>query len=294
MTACHRRRFLGLLGSGVAAGIAGCGAVGQSRVRALVAGSLQAAASETLQTTTRPELAVEAHGSVHAARLVADGKRDPHVLALADPELFERLLSAPWYAIVASNELVLAYNPETPGGRRVAEAESWTAPLGRADVSLGRTDPDLDPLGYRTIFALELAARRRDDPGFAASVLSPDQRYPETQLLAQFETGSIDAAFVYRSMAVERDYPFRELPPAVNLGDPAYADSYADVQYELPDGTVARGAPIEYAATRRADDAETRRVFETLLAGAWLRDHGFLVRDQYPRMEGDVPNGLRG
>ncbi|MDS0276974.1 extracellular solute-binding protein [Halomicroarcula sp. S1AR25-4] len=293
MTVWHRRDVLRLLGSGAAVGVAGCGAVGRSRVRTLVAGSLQAAC-KSLQRATGPQLAVEAHGSVHAARLVADGKRDPHVLALADPELFERLLSTPWYAVVASNELVLAYNPETPGGRLVAEAESWTAPLGRADVSLGRTDPDLDPLGYRTIFALELAARGRDDPDLVDEVLSPDQRYPETQLLAQFETGSVDAAVVYRSMAIERDYPFRELPPAVNLGDPAHADTYADVQYELPDGTVARGAPIEYAATRRADDDETKRAFETLLAGEWLRDHGFVVHDQYPRMEGDVPNGLRG
>ncbi|MBV0923398.1 substrate-binding domain-containing protein [Halomicroarcula limicola] len=294
MSDWRRRDVLAALGSGVVAGIGGCSGLAQSRVRTLVAGSMQAAASGTLQRETTAELAVESHGSVHAARLVADGKRDPGILALADPALFERLLETPWHAVVAGNELVLSYNPKTDGGQRVADAQTWTAPLTEDGVSFGRTDPDLDPLGYRTVFALELAARRRDEPTLAEDVLEPDQRYPETQLLAQFETGSVDAAVVYRSMAVERDYPFRELPPAVNLGDPAFADEYASVRYELPDGTVARGSPIEYAATRRTDDDATTAVFETMLAGSWLSEHGFTVRDQYPRMEGDVPNGLRG
>jgi molybdate/tungstate transport system substrate-binding protein len=113
-------------------------------------------------------------------------------------------------------------------------------------------------------------------------------------LLAQFETGSVDAAVVYRSMAIERDYPFRSLPASVNLGDPSMAETYATVQYELPDGTVARGRPIEYAAVRRTDDDATTQVFETLLAGTWLDDHGFRLREQYPRMEGDVPTDLGG
>lgn len=285
----RRRSVLAAVGGAALGGVAGCLGRGRSRVELLVAGSLKAAASDALAAATGPDLAVEARGSVSAARLVADGNRDPDILALADPALFERLLDADWYSVVASNELVVAYNPDTSGGQRVPEAASWTDALRREDVSLGRTDPDLDPLGYRTIFALELASE-----GLAEQILRPDQRYPETQLLAQFETGSVDAAMVYRNMAVERGYPFRSLPPAVNLGDPARADHYATVAYELPDGTVARGSPIEYAARRRSADAATVQVFETLLAGSWLRDHGFRLRDQYPRMEGDVPDDVGG
>ena len=294
MSGWRRRSVLATVGSGLAAGVGGCAAVGEPRVRTLVAGSLQAAASGALQRATEPELAVEAHGSVHAARLLADGMRDPAIVALADPTLFDRLLSTAWHAVVASNELVVAYNPQTPGGNRVADADVWTDALARDDVALGRTDPELDPLGYRTVFALELAARRRGEPGLAEGVLGPEQRYPETQLLAQFETGGIDAAVVYRSMAEERGYPYRELPPAVNLGDPVRAEQYGAVSYELDDGTVVRGAPIEYAAVRRRDDGATVRAFETLLDGDWLTEHGFAVRQQHPRLEGDVPNDLAG
>ncbi|WP_276271069.1 extracellular solute-binding protein [Haloarcula litorea] len=287
--AATRRRFLASAAAGLA-GVAGCVGRGQSRVRVLVAGSLQQAAAETLQARTDRELAVEAHGSVHAARLVARGDRDPAVVALADPALFSGVLDPPWYAVVASNELVVAYTEATAGGRRVRDADRWYEPLTGDGVALGRTDPTLDPLGYRTLFALRLAAARYDRPGLPEAVLGPEQTYPETQLLAQFETGGIDAAVVYRSMAVERDYPFRELPPAINLGDPAHAEAYRRVSYDLPDGDVVQGAPIEYAATRRRDTDAARAVFDAMLAGDWLDEHGFIRWETYPRMEGDVPD----
>ncbi|MHC3381929.1 extracellular solute-binding protein [Haloarcula sp. H-GB5] len=284
-----RRAVLTALGSGIAA-TAGCGAFGQERVDVLVAGSLQKAASETLQAQTDAEIAVEARGSVQAARLVADGKRDPAIVALADPTLFDRVMNTPWHAVVASNEMVLAYNPETDGGARVADADPWYAPLRGDSVSLGRTDPTLDPLGYRTLFVLALAADYYDEPGLAAAVLSPEQTYPETQLLAQFETGAVNAAFVYRSMAVERDYPFREFPPEIHLGDPTYAEQYQTTSYELPNGTAIAGNPIEYGAVRRDEQEATRTAFEAVLSGDWLAPHGFTVRQAYPRLVGDVPS----
>jgi molybdate/tungstate transport system substrate-binding protein len=280
---------LAALGSGIAA-TAGCGAFGQERVDVLVAGSLQKAASETLQARTDVPLAVEARGSVQAARLVADGKRDPAIVALADPALFDRLMDTAWYAVVASNELVLAYNPQTDGGGRVADAATWYDPLRGDGVSLGRTDPALDPLGYRTLFVLALAADYYGEPGLADAVLSPDQTYPETQLLAQFETGGVDAAFVYRSMAIERDYPFREFPPEIHLGDPAHAERYRATSYELSGDTAVTGSPIEYGALRRDEQDATRTAFEAVLAGDWLAPHGFTVRQAYPRLVGDVPD----
>lgn len=293
MAAPTRREVLGALASGSAA-LGGCTALGGQRIRVLVAGSLQQAASQTLQDRTERTLAVEARGSVQAARLVAEGKRNPDVLALADPTLFGDLLSTPWYAVFASNELVVAYNPDTEAGRRIGDADAWYEPLGSPAVALGRTDPALDPLGYRTVLLLRLAADYYDEPGLADRVLEPDQRYPETQLLAQFETGSVDAAVVYRSMAVERDYPFRELPPEIHLGDPSRTDEYARVSYELPGGTVVRGDAIEYAATRLTDSAPVRTAFRRLVTGEWLGAHGFTGGPQYPRLEGDVPDTVTG
>lgn len=281
--------MLAALGSAASA-VAGCGAFGRDRMDVLVAGSLQKAAGETLQSRTSVDLAVEARGSIQAARLVAEGKRDPSIVALADPTLFDRVMDTAWHAVVASNEIVLAYNPQTTGSDRIEDATRWYDPLRGDSISLGRTDPTLDPLGYRTLFTLDLAAEYYGVSELADSVLAPGQTYPETQLLAQFETGSIDAAFVYRSMAVERDYPFRRFPPEINLSDPAHAERYRTVSYELPDGTSIRGSPIEYGAVRRDERRPTRTAFETVLTEDWLVPHGFTVREEYPRLVGDVPS----
>lgn len=290
-----RRAFLAAA-SAAAAGLAGCGWVatgGRSRgerVSVLAAGSLQHALVDGLGDTVDVPIAVEAHGSAAAARFVAEDQKDPDVLSLADLALFEGL--APWYVTFATNELVVAYNRETAGGRRVADAgpRRWYAPLVDDEVALGRTDPDLDPLGYRTLFALDLATDHYGtDVDLRRAVPERDQVYPETQLLAAFETGAVDAAVVYRSMAVDRGYGFHQLPPAVNLGDPAHADHYAETSYELPDGTVVEGGAVRYGATGRRRSDLVADVFGTHVAGDYLAAFGFTIPDAYPIQEGDVP-----
>jgi molybdate/tungstate transport system substrate-binding protein len=137
----------------LAAGLAGCSGVsGRSRpVSVLAAGSLQNALTEGLREAVDADLTVEAYGSRQAAQLVAGGQRDPDVLALSDVALFESVLSTSWYAAFASNALVVAYNPDTEAGRRVPAADRWYEPLLSPSFRLGRTDPALDPLGYRTL-----------------------------------------------------------------------------------------------------------------------------------------------
>ncbi|EMA06296.1 extracellular solute-binding protein [Haloferax denitrificans] len=291
-----RRAFLAGVGGVAATGLAataGClGRAGSTpTVSILAAGSLQRALTTEFEAPEGTRVEVEAHGSARVARMVADGQRDPDIVALADPTLFDAPLSVPWYATFANNALVIAYNPQTDGGTRVAEAASWPDALLDDAVSLGRTDPDLDPLGYRTLFALSLAADHYDRPALADDLLRRDQIYPETQLLAQFDAGGVDAAFVYRSMAVERDYPYLELPAAINLSDPEHASAYETASYTLPDGVTVRGGPIRYAATRRTDTAAAKSVFEALVgtAGDLLEPSGFTVRESHPHYFGDVP-----
>lgn len=293
--AMSRRRVLARVGLGVPlVGLAGC--AGGGPISVLTAGSLHAAFTDGLQSLADPQLEVEAYGSAHAARLVADGQREPAIVALADPELFDTILATEWHALFASNAIVLAYNPATAGGRRVADAEPWFEPLLADGLTLGRTDPELDPLGYRTLFTLRLTADRAERPDLPDRILGPDQRYPETQVLARFETGSVDAAFVYRSMAEERGYPYRSLPAAVDLSDPGRAETYASVRYTFADGTTVAGAPIEYAAHLRTATDRTRGVFRTLVGSAaeYLVPHGFTVADRHPTYVGDVPPAIRG
>lgn len=279
-------------------GLAGCGRLAgasnsSAAVRLLAAGSLNDALENHLRQRVDAPLQVEAHGSVQVTRLVANGQKDPDIVAVADDTLFESILTPAWYATLATNEIVLGYNDDTDGGRALATAgnDDWFRVLLEGDVALGRTDPALDPLGYRTLFALELATRYYGtDADLRDAITAPDQRYPETQLLGQFETGAIDAAFMYRSMAVDRDYDYISLPAAVNLGDPAHTDEYATVSYTLDDGREVTGDLIRYAATIRHSRPTVERVFEALLTSDALTDAGFTVPDDYPSFTPHAPD----
>jgi molybdate/tungstate transport system substrate-binding protein len=310
-----RRSFLAALGSaGAAASVSGClGSVASSGesgmggadrgdgpnggdgrpVSVLAAGSLQLAFSEGLRAAVDGPLRVEAHGSVTVARLVAEDKRDPDIVALADTALFDRLVSGEWYAAFATNALVVAYDGESDVGQRVGAADRWFDPLLASGATLGRTDPDLDPLGYRTLFALNLASEHYDRPGLRDALTDPRGVYPETSLLSRFETGDLDVAVVYRSMAEDRGYDYVDLPPEIDLRDPARAEKYGTVSYDLPTGETVRGAPIEYGALARTDADRVAEAFETLVGGAYLDDHGFVVPDEHPAYSGDVPRVYR-
>ncbi|MFB6304413.1 MAG: extracellular solute-binding protein [Haloferacaceae archaeon] len=275
-----RRSALAALGAGLSVGgvgtaVYGDGGPGSRSPKALVAGSLLWVADGLGDAT------VEAHGSAAVRRLVVEGARDPDAVALADPRLFDGV--ADRAALFATNALVVAYDSESP--HAAAIRRDWRAALRREDCVLGRTDPDVDPLGYRTVMALRLAGR---EAGFDASaVLDRSRVVRETDLPNVLEAGGVDAAVVYRNMAVQRGLPYVGLPDRVDFSTPARAETYATASYELPEGTV-RGAPIRYAATALTDRGEPW-VDRLVTAGGALRDAGFVVPEGYPRR--DVPVG---
>ncbi len=293
-----RRRFLvraGLGGTALALGWMGCGREAAERVTLLAAGSLNNAFENGLRTELpdRVRLEVEAHGSATVARMVAEGQRDPDIVTLADAALFDGPLHPLWYAEFATNALVLAYNPATEGGQALEAAgpERWFEPLRAGRVRVGRTDPDEDPLGYRTLMMLELASRYYDRADHLRETIpAREQVYPETGLISQFETGSIDAAFAYRNMAVERDYAFIPLPNPIDFSTPAYADDwYATTSYTLPSGKTVSGGVIRYASTVRRIREASLEVFAAQCTGSYLRAFGFSVPDDSPTFHGDLP-----
>lgn len=261
---------------GVAAGIGGVGSgvagrSGSDDPTALVAGSLLRLADRV------PGATVEAHGSVAVRRLVVNGMRDPDAVALADPRLFAGVSDRA--TLFATNALVVAFDPES----RFAGAlqRDWAGAIERDGIRLGRTNPDTDPLGYRTVMALELAAERHDVD--ADSVLEDASIFRETDVLNLVDGGKLDAAFVYRNMAVQRDLPFVALPDAIDFSNPAYADVYRSVACEVG-GEAVRGAPIRYAATATTAAGESW-VERLVSAGDLLRETGFVVPADYPRRE---------
>jgi molybdate/tungstate transport system substrate-binding protein len=295
---CSRRQFLRAAGTAGIAGLAGCSrGSGRPTVAILGPGSLQNALANGLGPALDVPVQVEAHGSATVARLIEAGQRDPDIVAVADVALFDGPLTPSWYATFASNALVVVYDPSSDGGQRVAAAgpENWYEPLADGAVTLGRTDPDQDPLGYRTLFTIELASRYyADASNLGERILRRDQMYPETGLLSQFETGAVDAAIAYRNMAVERGYEYIELPDPINLSNPRYADDwYSTASYTLPSGRTIRGDVISYGATIRHMSDAAVAAFDALTTGRYLADYGFLLREGFPAFSGAPPQPVR-
>ncbi|WP_170977255.1 extracellular solute-binding protein [Halorussus salinisoli] len=273
-----RRRSLLLSGCALAGGAlgvrvtgSGTGTTDSGTADALVAGSLQTVAGEVAGAT------VEAHGSLAAAELVRSGARDPDALALAAPELVSDLSG--WRAVFAGNALTVVYDPNSEYADAIRD--DWRAALAREEVTVGRTDPARDPLGYRTLLALDLAGRK----GVPVDAIRENADvFPETQLLRTLEAGGLDAAFAYRNMAVAHDLPRVDLPAKLDLSDPALADHYRTAEVSV-EGETIRGEPIRYAAAFLTDQGKP--FYRNLVENAErLREYGFAVPEEYPVVRG--------
>ncbi|WP_128476651.1 substrate-binding domain-containing protein [Halorussus pelagicus] len=247
---------------------------------ALVAGSLQTVAGEVDGATT------EAHGSLAAAELVRSGARDPDALALAAPELVSEF--AGWHAVFASNALTVVYDPDSEFADAIRD--DWRTALARDDIAVGRTDPARDPLGYRTLLALDLAGR---EGAPAADIRANADVFPETQLLRTLEAGGLDAAFAYRNMAVAHDLPRVDLPARLDLSDPDFAERYRTAEVTVAGETI-RGDLIRYGAAYLTDRGKP--FYHNLVEDAErLRESGFAVPETYPVVSGrDESSGARG
>ena len=204
-------------------------------------------------------VSLEPGGSLHSARKVSDLGRKCDVFVSADVESITNLLipdHASWYIVFASNEMALAFRPSL-NPSDIPTNDTWTNLLLDPAFKFGRSDPSGDPAGYRAILTMKLAENYFSTPGLANSLIAKDQRFTRPKsadLIALLQTGAIDYAFVYRSVAVQQSIPFLRFPPELHLGDPAYADQYAEVSVDIdgkkPGETMTiRGLPVFYALT---------------------------------------------
>ncbi len=236
-------------------------------MRVLYAGSLVALVEQDLGPafTRATGVPVEGRpgGSLALAHMILDRLQVPDVFISADPGV-NRLLrrpgpgpSAPWFLTLARTTVVIAYAPGSrfaPAFREAAAGRrAWYEVLASPGLRLGRTDPQLDPKGYRTILVLRLAERYYGLPGLEARLLgapeNPAQIFPEEELVGRLESGQLDAGFFYLTEVLDQRLPYLALPARVNLGDPAMARAYAQATYRDPAGQVHRGAPILYTIT---------------------------------------------
>lgn len=268
-------------------------AVGQEPVSVLYAGSLatvmENGVGPAFTKATGYGYQGEAQGSLGAAQMIRDHLRQPDVFISADPLVNLNVLNgniAPWFVVVASSQLVLAYNPRSKFAAKFQEAAAhrtpWYEVLETPGVRFGRGDPNIDPKGYRTLFMFSLAGKyyHRDDiPRLLGDPENPAQVFPEVVLLARVESGQFDAGIFYKHEILAHNLPFVELPPEINLGDPRYAAQYAQENYTTATGQHVHGAPILFTVTIpnsvRHRDSALAFVKFLLTSGDLLQRFGF-------------------
>jgi molybdate/tungstate transport system substrate-binding protein len=237
----------------------------------------------------------EGSGSVEAARKLTDLGKIPDLVATADYAVFDQLLVprfARWYVTFASNAMEVAYTDRSAGAREVSPA-NWAEVLTRPGVRIGRSDPALDPSGYRALMVFELAERYYRRPGLARKqeANSPVRynRPNEVKLVALLEAGELDYAFFYRSMVRQAGLRSIDLPAEIDLSDPGYQDRYRSARVTVPrsargaDSLTFVGETIVYALTvpAGAPNPVAARAFVQFVLGdrgrSILAESGFLL-----------------
>ncbi len=220
------------------------------------------------------EVHLEAYGSVTAVRQVVELGRTCDVIAVADYKLIPKLMwpqHADWCIVFATNEVVIAYTEASLYADEVG-ADSWPDVLCREGVRVGRSDPTQDPCGYRALLVLRLAEAYYNASGLYERLLSkPEQviRPKSHDLVALLQAGQLDYAFLYKSVAMQYELKFVDLPPEIDLGHPEYADLYATASIYVEGLGEVRGEPIAYGITipKCAERADLALKFVKLLLG---------------------------
>ncbi len=254
-------------------------------VKVFHAGSLAVplAEAESQFEALNPDVDVrrESMGSISAVRQITDVGKNGEVLASADYTLVPSMMYpeyADWYVRFATNDIVLAYNPELSMYADEITPENWYEILRKDGVIFAFSNPNLDPCGYRAVMVFQLAELHYgdeqifddlilDNTGITITeegegtylIKTPEDQKPNTEkvdirpksveLVAFVEEGGLDYAFEYRSVAVQHNLAFVDLPEPIDLSKVEYADFYKKVKLETADGKTKTGKPIVYGIT---------------------------------------------
>ncbi len=216
------------------------------------------AALDTFASREGVRVEQESAGSLESARKLTELGKIPDLIALADAEVFPGYLMpshVDGYVQFARNRMVLAYTARSRFADEITRANWWDV-LQRPGVEVGRSDPELDPNGYRTLMVWQLTERATGIAGLAARLeaTAPPRnvRPKEADLVGLLEAGEFDYIWSYESMARALGFRWVALGDSVDLADPSLAAFYHHAVVSVR-GAVGgervtfRGQPIVYA-----------------------------------------------
>ncbi len=231
----------------------------------------------------------ESAGSRTTIRKVTELGRPCDIIGSADYKAIEELMFpdwAEWYICFAQNQMVIAYRDGAPFADDIRNGErTWYDVLRNEDVTFGHANPDADPCGYRTLMVVQLAEKyyydEAEDFGLTPDVNAADLydtliavpqggtemdrgrigggwgevvKPKSVDLLYLLESGDLDYAFEYRSVAQQHEFEYIELPTEIDLSSLEFEEFYAKAQVEVTGSepgltSVLTGEPIVYGLT---------------------------------------------
>ena len=202
---------------------------------------------------------LESAGSVECARKITELNKPCDIMASADYKVIDKLLIpqfASWNIPFAGNEMAIVYQEQSRYSKEINK-DNWIDILSKDDVAYGRSDPNADPCGYRTVMTLKLAEQFYKVPNIAKAFLQKDLKYirpKEVDLLALLESNNIDYIFLYKSVAIQHGLKYISLPKEINLSnismEALYKTVSVDVKGKTPDSFITMtGEPMVYGLT---------------------------------------------
>jgi molybdate/tungstate transport system substrate-binding protein len=144
-------------------------------------------------------------------------------------------------------------------------------------VIYARADPDSDPCGYRSVFTFMLAGKYYNRPGLAEKLIAKDRNFirpKEVDLVGLIESNAADYMFQYKSVAIQHNLKYIELPYEINLGNPAMNDLYGSVSLDVTGSSPGtkinvKGEYINYSLTvlKNAENSNDAVDFVSFLLG---------------------------
>ena len=227
----------------------------------------------------RVNLLLEPDGSVTSIKKITELGKEADLIAVADYNLITSMMFpnyTDWYIIFARNEMTITYTNDSKYANNIT-SDNWYEILAQPDVKWGFADPNQDPAGYRSLMMIQLAELTHNNSTIFESLVSENSaitsvyengtysifaaledfapntdkitiRAKSVDLVSMLQSGGLDYAFEYTSIAKQHNLNYLNLSASENLGDITYADQYSKVKVVRIDDN-STGTPIVYGLT---------------------------------------------
>jgi molybdate/tungstate transport system substrate-binding protein len=210
------------------------------------------------------EITGESSGTLLAIRKITELKKQADIIFVADALSIKNMLMpeyADWYISFYKDRVVLAHTDRSKYTNEI-DAGNWYKILARPDVRFGYANPNLAPIGYRTLMTWQLAdlfyKEKLNDKSIYETLKEKcpkEHIMPDVaEMLHILESLFLDYGFVYESTARQHNLKYIRLPEQIDLGSEEYADLYKQVSVEVTSNKTGKtetikGSPVIFAFT---------------------------------------------